>query len=149
VIRRRTISIGLSGRSSVVVYGRRRVGSPLHSYWDHNAVTNNNNDPQELAAELIDRFRGQQSQWMSGRPKDWAEKTFEKGQAIAYNLPSHQVRDSNNNLVYQLDRAYEDDTRDTAAEQLAKAACGWLWSSTMPFNDADGERLAPLFERRL
>jgi hypothetical protein len=43
------------------VYGRRRVGSPLHSYWDHNAVTNNNNDSQELAADLIDRFRGQQS----------------------------------------------------------------------------------------
>src|SRR6516164_8628958 len=37
------------GNDVSVVYGRRRVGSPLHTYWDHNAVTNNSSDPQELA----------------------------------------------------------------------------------------------------
>ena len=58
---------------------------------------------------------------MSGRPKDWAQEAFEEGKSVAYNLPSHQVRDSHNKLVYQLDRAYEDDARDTAAEQMAKA----------------------------
>jgi hypothetical protein len=78
------------GNSVLVVYGRRRVGSPLHGYWDH---TNNSNDPQELAAELIDRFRDKKSQWMSERPKNWADETFEKGKAIANNLPTHQVRE--------------------------------------------------------
>ena len=58
---------------------------------------------------------------MSGRPKDWAQEAFEEGKSVAYNLPSHQVRDSHNKLVYQLDRAYEDDARDTAGEQMAKA----------------------------
>jgi hypothetical protein len=109
------------GNDVLVVYGRRRVGSPLHSYWDNNAVKNNNSDEQELAAALIDRFRGKQSEWMTGRPKDWATEAFGKGQGIAYNLPSRQVRDQNNDLVYQLDREYEDDAMETAAEQLAKA----------------------------
>jgi hypothetical protein len=58
---------------------------------------------------------------MSGRPKDCATETFEKARSIVYNLPSQQVRDSNNKPVYQLDRAYEDDATETAAEQLAKA----------------------------
>ena len=109
------------GNGVLVVYGRRRVGSPLHAYWDNNAVININNDAQELAADLIDRFRDKQSEWMSGRPRNWADEAFEKGRAIAYNLPSVQVRDSNYRLVYQLDRGYEDDARETAAEQLAKA----------------------------
>ena len=109
------------GNDTLVVYGRRRVGSPLHGYWDSTAVKNINNDEQELAAALVERFGNRKSEWMSGRAKDWATESFEKGRTIAYNLPSRRVRDSNNVLVYHLDREYEDDARDTAAEQLAKA----------------------------
>jgi nuclease S1 len=109
------------GNGILVVYGRRRIGTPLHAYWDNDSVSNINNDAQELAAALIDRFRDRQSEWMSGRPKDWAAEAFEKARSIVYNLPSQQVRDSNNKPVYQLDRGYEEDARETAAEQLAKA----------------------------
>jgi len=52
-------------RVILVIYGRLRVGSDLHSYRDKTAVKNIESDEQELAGALLVRFRNKRSDWMS------------------------------------------------------------------------------------
>lgn len=114
--------VGTDGGNEVVVlYARRTVGSPLHSYWDTPLVKKLGTDEQDVADDLVAQFNSNTSAWMQGRAADWAQEAFGKARDVAYNLPNRRVRDGNGDLDYRLSDDYEEDALAVASAQIAKA----------------------------
>lgn len=110
------------GNDVLVLFGRHRVGRPLHAYWDVDVVVDKEQDVAALATSLNSRFGSRCQGWMRGKPRDWAMESFTIAKTVVYALDP-PVQDSNDKPAHPLSDAYQAKARAVAAEQLAKAGC--------------------------
>jgi hypothetical protein len=109
------------GNDVLVLYGRHRVASRLHAYWDTAVVQRIGRDEEAVATALVEAFGDRRSRWESGQPTDWAQGSFAVARDVAYALPSATVPDEHGTPAYALDDAYGARAEEAARQQLAKA----------------------------
>jgi hypothetical protein len=90
----------------------------LHHYWDTEFVALLETDAKSIASDLIGHIsKGQEKEWETGKPSDWAVESFDVAKADAYGqLPEPSTRGT-----YRLTDEYVTTATDDVARQLSKA----------------------------
>jgi hypothetical protein len=90
----------------------------LHHYWDTEFVALLETDAKSIASDLIGHIsKGQEQEWETGKPSDWAVESFDVAKADAYGqLPAPSTRGT-----YRLTDEYVTTATDDVARQLSKA----------------------------
>jgi hypothetical protein len=109
------------GNDVLVLYGRHRVASKLHAYWDTAVVERIGRDDDAVASELTTAFADRRAAWEQGQPAQWAQESFAAARDVAYALPTATVPDEHGTPAYVLDDNYGARAEETARKQLAKA----------------------------
>ena len=109
------------GNDVLVLFGRHRVASKLHAYWDTAVVERIGRDEDAVASELAASYADRRAGWEQGQPAEWAQESFAAARDVAYALPTSTVPDEHGTPAYVLDEAYGMRAEDTARQQLAKA----------------------------
>jgi S1/P1 Nuclease len=110
------------GNQVKVLFGNRKVGTALHSFWDTEIVKRNGTDPA-IVARTLDQVHGARCDgWMSGTPSDWALESFGIAKEAVYKL-GDETTDAKGDPAYRLSGVYQTQAMEIAGEQLEKAGC--------------------------
>ena len=109
------------GNDVMVLFGRRRVASRLHAFWDTAVVERLGRDETSVAMELSAAFAAERSTWSAGTPAVWGQESFEAARDVAYGFPPETEPDEHGIPAHRLNAAYEAMSEITARTQLAKA----------------------------
>jgi hypothetical protein len=110
------------GNQVKVLFGNRKVGSALHSFWDTEVVKRNGTDPTTVASTLDQVHGARCDGWMAGGPSDWARESFGIAKDTVYQL-GRETTDDHGDKAYRLNASYQTAAVEIAGEQLAKAGC--------------------------
>ena len=109
------------GNDVMVLFGRRRVASRLHAFWDTSVVEQLGREDTSVASELSATFAAERSAWSAGPPGAWAQESFQAARDVAYAFPPETEPDEHGIPAHHLDAAYEARSEVTVRTQLAKA----------------------------
>jgi hypothetical protein len=106
-----------------VLYAKNTVPDNLHAYWDRQLVQRLGKDPKTVGIALNKGIPNvNAAAWSKGAPPDWANESFAKAKATAYNFADEQsFIDDHGGKGERLDAIYDKRALPVVREQLSKA----------------------------